>query len=104
VLRLPQNLKSGLSPQEGPSPLEAEIMAEKAASLGRAGKRVERILTELKVTADGAAREQLVSDAADAVYSLLVQRELCGLINSEPVFQDYAVPREVIARLGAKRP
>jgi hypothetical protein len=104
MLRLPQNLSTGLSRSDGPSPLETEIMAEKAASLGRAGKRVERALTVLIETAGQGSEDGLIMEAADAVYSLIVQRELCGLHGSDLVFKDYDVPPAVIAKLGARRP
>jgi len=42
-------------------------------------------------------------EAADAVYSLIVQRELCGLHGSDLVFKDYDVPSAVIGKLGARR-
>ncbi len=47
-LRMPQNLSSGLAFETGESVLQTELMAEQAASLGRAGKRVEKTLAALR--------------------------------------------------------
>ena len=102
-LRLPQNLSSGLNIETGASVLDAEILAEKAAALGRAGRLVERRLRALTAFA-GAERERtrLVQSAADALHGYLVQRELCGLIEHDDVIEHHAIPREVLARVGAK--
>ena len=83
------------------SPLDHEIMGEKAASLGRAGERVEQTLRRL---AEGKAdaRERLLREAAQAVYAYFIQRELCGLRRHAEVIREYAIPREVLARLGAQ--
>jgi hypothetical protein len=101
VIRAPQNLSQNAFGGAGPSPLEIEIAAEKAASLGRAGKLVKQRLEALRA-AQPEDREILVRDAADAVYALIVQRELCGMPDAEPVVRDYRVPAEVVACLGAK--
>jgi hypothetical protein len=84
------------------NPLDHEIAAEKAASLGRAGERVERSLRLLREKgADAAARPLLLRDAAEAVYAYFIQRELCGLRRHQDVIREYGIPNEVLARLGA---
>lgn len=99
--RLPQNLGAHLGSLTGPSPLEREIMAERAASLGRAGRLVQQRLDRLSLLApDDAERPTLVQSAADAVHSYFVQRELCGLVNHDRPIEDYAIPSAVLARLG----
>lgn len=100
--RLPQNLSTGLARETTDSLLNREILAEKAAALGRAGKLAARRLDALQSSADPAARPGLIRAAADAVYGLLVQRELCGLTDHQAVIEDYDVPGEVVARLGAR--
>ena len=80
--------------------LDHEIAAEKAASLGRAGRRVEETLARLR---EGAGdRNLLIREAADAVYAYFIQRELCGMRRHEAVIGFYDIPGAVLARLGAK--
>ena len=102
-LRLPQNLATELNAETGASVLDAEILAEKAAALGRAGRLAERRLCELAAFAGaGQERARLVQSAADAVHGYLVQRELCGLMRHDDVIDHYAIPREVLARVGSR--
>ncbi len=98
-LRPPQTIRSDFD-RDAESPLDKEIMAEKAASLAHAGRQIEKQLAALSVGRGD--RETLLQAAADAVHALLVQRELCGLVRHADVIEDYAVPREVVARIGAK--
>ena len=74
-----------------------------ASALGRAGRKVEATLARLQQHAgDGDEREALLKAAADAVYAYFIQRELCGLRRHDDVIRDYAIPRAVLARLGAR--
>lgn len=86
----------------GPGPLDHEIAAEKAASLGRAGERAEKALRQL-LAAERAdpARGALLKAAADAVYAYFIQREVCGMRRHAEVTRELGIPREVLARLGA---
>lgn len=82
--------------------LEYEFLAEKAAALGRAGERVGEALAKLYAhEGDAEQRRMLVKAAADAVYAYFIQRELCGLRRHDDAIRDYAIPREVLVRLGA---
>lgn len=84
------------------NPLDHEIAAEKAASLGRAGDRVKRALHQLAEAEQASpARSALLKDAAEAVYAYFIQRELCGLRRHHDAIREYRIPREVLARLGA---
>jgi len=84
------------------SPLDHEIAAEKAASLGRAGEKVEKALRRLDDCEPSAPeRPQCLKAAAEAVYAYFIQRELCGLRRHHDAIRDYAIPAEVLARLGA---
>jgi hypothetical protein len=86
-----------------PSPLEAEVLGEMAAALAISGRRVEAALAALAGCArDDKERPHLVKSAAAAVYGYFIQRELCGLRNHAPVIEHYAIPPEVLARLGAR--
>jgi uncharacterized protein DUF6665 len=82
--------------------IDSVIVAEKAASLGIAGRRLERALAALR-RAEGEAREALLDEAAEQTWALLVQRELCGLRDRDRVVADYSIPPEVLARVGAVR-
>jgi len=99
-LRPPQNLSS-LRFETGDSVLNIELMAEQAASLGRAGKRVEKTLAALRRASD-AERPAALKAAADAVWGLFIQRELMGQRNQKPLIDHYGIPPEVLARLGAR--
>lgn len=82
--------------------LEYELLAEKAAALGRSGERVVAALGRLNACATvGEERHLLLKAAADAVYAYFIQRELCGLRRHDDAIRDYAIPREVLVRLGA---
>ena len=103
MLRLPQSLSTQLSRDAGPSALEREILGEKAASLGRAGRLVETALGDLNNFCGASGeRPRIVQRAADAVHAYFVQRELCGLPNHDAPIMDYAIPAEVLARVGAR--
>jgi hypothetical protein len=80
-----------------------EILAEKAAALGRAGQRVEETLARLRENGgDEERRPRLLKDAAEAVHAYFIQRELCGLRKHDAVIREYNIPRAVLVRLGAK--
>lgn len=100
-LRMPQDLKSQLNLETGASVLDAELLAEQAAALGRAGQTVEKALAALNA-APAEDREALLKTAADAVWGFFIQRELCGLRDQAQVIADYAIPRAVLMRLGAR--
>lgn len=91
--------------------LGQEILAEKAAALGRAGERAALCLAKLRAhdadhTGDSdkqdPLRRRLLQEAAEAVHAWFIQRELCGLRRHEPVIRDLGIPAEVLVRLGAK--
>ena len=83
--------------------IESVVIAEKAASLGIAGQRLTRALAALRDAGPAADREALLDAAADRAWAYLVQRELCGLRDRAQAIADYAIPGDVIARLGAGR-
>jgi hypothetical protein len=92
--------------------LQYEIMQEKAATLGRLAQRFEQALAALRrfdadVAATGVGdderREALLDDAAEAVWNFVVQREACGLRNTEAVLREYGVPAALRLRMGVRR-
>lgn len=104
--RLPQSLGDRDPFAARHDAFEAEVLAEKAASLGRAGRQAETALAALRdsdAPAGGPERERLLDAAAERFWAFLVQRELCGLRDGERVIADLGVPREVLNRGGAIR-
>jgi hypothetical protein len=85
--------------------LEADLIAEKASSLGHHGRQVERAMAALRAfdaaPGDPDERMALLRKAAREVWAFLVQRELCGLRDQKQVIKDYGIPAEVLVRLGA---
>lgn len=85
--------------------LEAEMLAEKASSLGHHGRLVEQAMAALRTfdpaAGDAEARLRLVKQAARHVWAYFVQREACGMRDHRQVIKDYGIPGEVLVRLGA---
>jgi hypothetical protein len=88
--------------------LEREIAGEKAAALGRGGRKLRIALDNLRRFDEGAggnrrnargARAELIEIAGDALYAYVVQREAMGLTDAEYVAREYAVPQEVWRRM-----
>lgn len=100
--RPPQNLFARLKSDTGQSVLHYELLEEQAQSLGRAGRKVEAALAVLRDHPGGEGRSEVLKAAADAVWSYFVQREVIGLRNRADVIAQYDIPREVLARLGAR--
>jgi hypothetical protein len=101
-LRPPRNLGRRLDFETGDAVLHYELMEEQAQSLGRAGRKVEAALAALRDHPGGEDRAALLAAAADAVWGFLVQREVMGLRDRAQVIAQYAIPREVLARIGAR--
>ena len=90
--------------------LHYEILQEKAQSLGRAGKQIEEALEALKSfdersesSALSRRREELVADAAQKAHQFLILRELCGFRDWPEVAEFYAIPTEILKRMGSQR-
>lgn len=104
-VRPPQNLTSDLEARSGFAALEAEILAERASSLGAMGRAVERSLSAWRdcPADDTAQRETLLNDAARAVWHYFIQREVCGMRDHADAIETYKIPPVVLMRLGAVR-
>ena len=89
--------------------LQQEIAQEKASTLGRLTREFESALAAfLAVDAKAAVppperRKELLDAAADALFWFVVQREACGLRNTEAVLRDYQVPAALRLRMGVVR-
>lgn len=81
--------------------IESAIVAEKAASLGHAGHLLEKALAKLRGAGPEDDRDALVDAAAERAFAYLAQRELCGLRDQKQAIKDFAIPGEVIVRIGA---
>ncbi|MBW9063245.1 hypothetical protein JNB71_07935 [Rhizobium herbae] len=107
TVRPPQSLSPSFTRDSGLNLLEYELMSERADALGRHGLKVEKAIAALSVLGDAATtpdrREQLLNDAADAVWAFFIQREICGLRSNRDAVQRYGIPKEVMARLGIIR-
>jgi hypothetical protein len=86
-----------------------EIAQEKAQALALTARSLESALHALREhdSRRGAVfgddkRTKLVASAAERVLHYIVQREAQGLRDPRYVFDFYAVPTEVIARLGTR--
>lgn len=101
-LRMPQSLATRLGVETGEAVLRYELLEEQAHSLGRAGRKVEAALAALRDHPGGEGRAALLKAAADAVWGFLVQREVMGLRDRASVIAHYAIPREVLVRIGAR--
>jgi len=103
---MPQNLSTTPASETGTGVLEVELLAERAAALGRGGRDVAialKRLSDFDAAGGGPTpRAELVAAAADAVWGFLVHRELCGLRDRDQVIREYGVPAEVLCRLGAR--
>lgn len=108
-VRPPQSFNQSFSPEGGLGILEYELAAERASALGRHGQRVEACLARLRQwdadagERDAAERQDLVQDAADAVWAFFIQRETCGLRDNRDIVRRYDIPKEVLAKVGTVR-
>jgi hypothetical protein len=99
LAELRQRLTSGFGP------IESEVLAEKASSLGYHGRQVKKAMAALQAfdAAPGSADERLilVKAAARDVWKFFVQREACGMRDQRDAIRHYGIPQEVLVRLGA---
>jgi hypothetical protein len=107
TVRPPQALAPSSTRDTGLNILEYELMSERADALGRHGLKVEkalgRLAERLSAGCGDEERENLLNDAADKVWAFFIQREMCGLRSQKDAIRRYAIPPEVIARLGIVR-
>ncbi|RWB68580.1 MAG: hypothetical protein EOQ50_29025 [Mesorhizobium sp.] len=100
-VRMPTNFGRSGAQESALDLLGHEILAEKAAALGRAGQRVEETLAKLRDHGESEHRNRLLKEAAAAVHAYFIQRELCGLRKHDAVIREYDIPKAVLVRLGA---
>ena len=95
------------------NPLAVEIQQETAAAYFAACKKMVdslEALTAFDLTAHASRdnerirrRADLLEEAAERVYFVVIQREAMKLLCSGEFFDDYGIPADVRARLGPRR-
>lgn len=90
-----------VKPDGGTAMLDHEIMAERAASLGEAERRVIKAIAALDTATD---RAEPLARARKAVWEYFVQRELCGFKRHADVIADLKITPEVLNGLGSMMP
>jgi hypothetical protein len=87
--------------------IELELLEEKAATLARAAEKLEAALAALAAAeTDPAATPgaaELIEEAAEALWFVVVQREAIGLTAHDEVFRIYGVPDRVRRFMGPRR-
>lgn len=101
-LRPPKSIAKVVNAETGLSMVEAEVLAETAASLGHHGKKVEAALVQLESAASD-DKERLTRAAARAVWEYFIQRELCGMRDHRLIIKEMSIPDSVLLQLGAIR-
>jgi hypothetical protein len=84
---------------DGLTVIEKELEGERASSLGEAGKRLETALAALGESAD----DDLIFDAAHAVWCYLIVRESLRMFDHKQALKVYGVPDRVMAKVGVVR-
>jgi|SRR5919206_1526749 hypothetical protein len=88
--------------------LQREIRAEKAGALARAVEQLEAALAALashdeEHDPSPSAREELLADARERLWYVVIQREAMGLRRHEVLYDVLRVPREVRFWMGPRR-
>jgi len=93
--------------------IEKEIRSEKAGALARALEALEAALEALEALARfdaapragpaAAIRADLVADAGERLWFLVIQREAMGLMRHDVVYEVVRVPVEVRRAMGPRR-
>jgi hypothetical protein len=91
------------------SALAKEIAEEKAQGLGHAERTMKAALEEYRrftveptAGATRCEREALLWGLTTSLASFIIQREACGLTDTDRVLKLYGIPAEAVARLGAR--
>jgi hypothetical protein len=105
-----------MRPKTGQAVLEHEIREDQAATMGRLARELRASLEALNgfgnrpstgTMAAGRRRQRradLVDAAAHALWNFVVQLECSGFRTIDRLLEEYAVPAEVRAKMGAIRP
>lgn len=85
--------------------LENEVLNEKASTLSRLTKKLEKALKDLKLAeetpeTDADTLQNRLAEAGEALWHVTIQRELCGLRQHRAFYDFLAVPKAVRLRMG----
>jgi hypothetical protein len=85
---------------------DAFLRADSAAMFGKLGRDLEQALAAYAAAPveNVAVHTDMLYEAADALWRYFVVREACGLNEHTPIIESYAVPPEVLARVGTPKP
>ncbi|QPC41761.1 hypothetical protein HW532_02940 [Kaustia mangrovi] len=111
TVRPPRHISGKAEPKD---PLlavvEHEALEEKAATLSRLMTRLETALAALQAHDAAAAgtepadgRDRLLAEAGEALWHVVIQRDLCGLRRHEELMRSLKVPPAVRLRMGPLR-
>ena len=100
-----------LMKRDSVNPIEVELLQEKAAAYFAACRKMVEALEALGRCDDSSVRNgeqarrrvELLEEAAERVYFVLIQREAMRLSYPEKFLEDYEVPLEVRQRLGPRK-
>ena len=81
-----------MKPKDGLELLEGEILAEKAAALGRIAHKLEKTLAALATETSVAKHRALLAEAKKYYWYLVVQREALGFRNHRELERFYPIP------------
>jgi hypothetical protein len=98
AVRAPQSFAHVVNPKTGLSMVEAEMMAETAASLGHHGRKLEKALEALQTAAGD--RRALEIRAGRATWEYFVQRELMGMRDHSLIVRELGIPQTVLNLMG----
>lgn|GEM_PF-831579 len=97
-------------PGSGVDVLEYELFQEKASTLARMGGKLKSALDALAAydaahepRTDDTERAELVATAGEMLWYYVVQREVCGLRDTDAVLRHLGVPKEVRLKMGMRR-
>ena len=106
ALRLPQHLADQGHVDSGEAHLKFELLEEIDGAVGDTERQVERAIQALREydaagAADPRTRRLLLEVAVEAVWRLVVQHEANDLTDHSGLIERYAIPGEVLARIGS---
>lgn len=94
--------KNGLPDDPLSAALEHEILAEKAGTYARLLKRLEKAMQEARSAegVTGTEKEKLLDAAGQALWYVMIQRDLCGFRRHDLFFKEMDIPAAVRYRMG----
>jgi phosphoribosyl-ATP pyrophosphohydrolase len=83
--------------------IDKQIRSEKAHALQRAFEALEATVAELERAATTGRRAELVAEAGERLWFLVIQREAMGLTRHDVVYEMLRIPGEVRYAMGPRR-